>query len=180
PIDENTPQRPINPYGETKLAFEKALRWFHETYGIDYLALRYFNAAGANTGVAVGEHHDPETHLIPLVLDAAMGRRPGVQILGTDYPTPDGTCVRDYIHVSDLAAAHVVGLKALLAHDVTSQAINLGTGKGYSVRDVVDTARRTTGVDFKVTEAGRREGDPPVLVAAVDRAKHVLGWTAEE
>jgi UDP-glucose 4-epimerase len=178
PIDENTPQQPINPYGETKLAFEKALRWFHETYGIDYLALRYFNAAGADAGVAVGEHHDPETHLIPLVLDAAMGRRPDVQILGTDYPTPDGTCVRDYIHVTDLAAAHVAGLKALLARDVESQAINLGAGTGYSVRDVVDTARRTTGVDFKVTEADRREGDPPVLVAAVDRAKRVLGWTA--
>jgi UDP-glucose 4-epimerase len=179
PIDENTPQRPINPYGETKLAFEKALRWFHETYGMGYLALRYFNAAGADAGVAVGEHHDPETHLIPLVLDAAMGRRPDVRILGTDYPTPDGTCVRDYIHVSDLAAAHVAGLKALLARDVESQAINLGTGNGYSVRDVVDTARRTTGIDFKVTEADRREGDPPVLVAAVDRAKRVLGWTAE-
>src|SRR4030095_16128523 len=116
----------------------------------------------------------------PLVLDAAMGRKPEVRILGTDYPTPDGTCVRDYIHVSDLAAAHVAGLKALLARDVESQAINLGTGNGYSVRDVVDTARRTTGVDFKVTEADRSEGDPPVLVAAVDRAKRVLGWTAEE
>jgi UDP-glucose 4-epimerase len=179
PIDEATPQRPINPYGETKLAFEKALRWFHESYGINYLALRYFNAAGADARRAVGEDHHPETHLIPLVLDAAMGRRPDVQILGTDYPTQDGTCVRDYIHVSDLADAHVVGLRALMSGGVESQAINLGTGNGYSVRQVVDAARQTTGVDFKVTEAGRREGDPPVLVASVDRAKRVLGWKAE-
>jgi UDP-glucose 4-epimerase len=179
PIDENTPQRPINPYGETKLAFEKALRWFHETYGIDYLSLRYFNAAGAEVGGTVGEDHEPETHLIPLVLDAAMGRKAEVQIMGTDYPTPDGTCVRDYIHVSDLASAHVAGLKALLARSVDSQAINLGTGNGYSVREVVNAARQATGVDFKVTESGRREGDPPVLVAAVDRARRVLGWKAE-
>jgi len=180
PITESTPQKPINPYGETKLAFEKALRWFHETYGIRYLSLRYFNAAGAGVGGSTGEHHEPETHLIPLVLDAASGRRPEVQILGTDYPTPDGTCVRDYIHVSDLAMAHVVGLKGLLAKHVEPQAINLGTGNGYSVREVVDAARRVTGMDFKVLEGGRREGDPPVLVAAVDRAKATLGWTAQE
>jgi UDP-glucose 4-epimerase len=180
PITESTPQKPINPYGETKLAFEKALRWFHETYGIRYLSLRYFNAAGAGVGGSTGEHHEPETHLIPLVLDAASGRRPEVQILGTDYPTPDGTCVRDYIHVSDLATAHVVGLKGLLAKHVEPQAINLGTGNGYSVREVVDAARRVTGMDFKVVEGGRREGDPPVLVAAVDRAKAALGWTAQE
>jgi UDP-glucose 4-epimerase len=179
PIDENTPQRPINPYGETKLAFERALRWFRETYGIEYLSLRYFNAAGADADGGIGEDHDPETHLIPLVLDAAMGRKPGVQIFGTDYPTPDGTCLRDYIHVSDLATAHVAGLKALLSGQVSSQALNLGTGKGYSVREVVDAARRITGVDFAVHETDRREGDPPELVAGVDRAKAVLGWTAE-
>jgi UDP-glucose 4-epimerase len=179
PIDENTPQRPINPYGETKLAFERALRWFHETYGIEYLSLRYFNAAGADADGEIGEDHDPETHLIPLVLDAAIGRKPEVRILGTDYPTPDGTCLRDYIHVTDLASAHVVGLKKLLAGDVESQAINLGTGKGYSVREVVETARQITKADFSVTEAPRREGDPPVLVASVDRAKAKLGWTAE-
>jgi UDP-glucose 4-epimerase len=179
PIDEETPQRPINPYGETKLAFERALKWFRETYGIEYLALRYFNAAGADADGDIGEDHDPETHLIPLVLDAAMGRKPGVNIFGTDYPTPDGTCVRDYIHVSDLASAHVVGLQALIAGTVDSQAMNLGTGKGYSVREVVETAQRTTKSSFKVTEAPRREGDPPVLVAAVDRAKAVLGWRAE-
>jgi len=178
PIDENTPQRPINPYGETKLAFERALRWFRETYGIESLSLRYFNAAGADVDGDIGEDHDPETHLIPLVLDAAMGRKPGVRIFGTDYPTPDGTCLRDYIHVSDLAAAHVSGLKALLSGRVESQAINLGTGQGYSVREVVETARRITTADFVIHESERREGDPPMLVAAVDRAKAVLGWTA--
>ena len=178
PIDENTPQRPINPYGETKLAFEKALRWFQDTYGIEYLSLRYFNAAGADAEGELGEDHDPETHLIPLVLDAAIGRKPEVRILGTDYPTPDGTCVRDFIHVSDLASAHVAGLQALLSGKIASQAINLGTGSGYSVREVVETARRITKSEFLVTEAERREGDPPVLVAAVDRAKSKLGWKA--
>ncbi|HVQ64801.1 MAG TPA: UDP-glucose 4-epimerase GalE [Terriglobia bacterium] len=178
PIDENTPQRPINPYGETKLAFEKALRWFQDSYGIEYLSLRYFNAAGADAEGDLGEDHDPETHLIPLVLDAAIGRKPEVRILGTDYPTPDGTCVRDFIHVSDLASAHVAGLQALLSGRVDSQAINLGTGSGYSVREVVETARRITKSEFLVTEAERREGDPPVLVAAVDRAKSKLGWKA--
>ena len=179
PISEDTPQRPINPYGETKLAFERALKWFREIYGIEYLALRYFNAAGADAEGGIGEDHDPETHLIPLVLDAAMGRKPDVKILGTDYPTPDGTCVRDYIHVSDLAVAHVGGLQMLLAGKIESQALNLGTGKGYSVREVVDTARQVTRSSFKVVEGPRREGDPPVLVAAVDRAKTVLGWKAE-
>jgi UDP-glucose 4-epimerase len=179
PIDENTPQHPINPYGETKLAFERALRWFRETYGIEYLSLRYFNAAGADPDGNIGEDHDPETHLIPLVLDAAMGRKPAVRIFGTDYPTPDGTCLRDYIHVSDLATAHVTGLKVLLSGRVESQALNLGTGTGYSVREVVNAARRITQSDFAVLESQRREGDPPVLVASVDRVKSVLGWSAE-
>jgi UDP-glucose 4-epimerase len=178
PITEDTPQRPINPYGETKLAFERALKWFREIYGIEHLSLRYFNAAGADADGDIGEDHDPETHLIPLVLDAAMGRKPEASILGTDYPTPDGTCVRDYIHVSDLASAHVLGLKMLLAGQVESQAINLGTGKGYSVREVVDAVRRITKASFSIKEAPRREGDPPVLVAAVDRAQRVLNWTA--
>jgi len=185
PITEDTPQRPINPYGETKLAFERALHWFHESHGIEYLALRYFNAAGAGLDLAVtgspevGEDHDPETHLIPLVLDAAMGRKPEVRIFGTDYATPDGTCLRDYIHVSDLASAHVMGLKALMAANLESQAINLGTGTGYSVRQVIDTARRITGHDFPVREVPRREGDPPALVAGVERAKQKLAWKAE-
>jgi UDP-glucose 4-epimerase len=179
PIDEDTPQHPINPYGESKLAFERALRWFRETYGIGYLSLRYFNAAGADASGEIGEDHDPETHLIPLVLDAAIGRRSEVKIFGTDYPTFDGTCLRDYIHVSDLASAHVTGLKALLTHQLESQAINLGTGRGYSVREVIDTARRITTMDFPIKEVARREGDPPVLIAAVDRAKEKLGWKAE-
>ena len=179
PIDEDTPQRPINPYGETKLAFERALRWFREIYGIEYLALRYFNAAGAAVDGDCGEDHDPETHLIPLVLDAALGRKPEVKIFGTDYPTPDGTCVRDYIHVTDLANAHVSALKHLSEGKVESQGINLGTGTGYSVREVVETARRVTKAEFKVAEAPRRDGDPPVLVAAVGRAHARLGWKAE-
>jgi UDP-glucose-4-epimerase GalE len=179
PIREDCPQKPINAYGETKLAFERALHWFHDSHGLEYLALRYFNAAGADAGGEIGEDHDPETHLIPLALDAAIGRKPGVQIHGTDYPTPDGTCLRDYIHVTDLARAHVVGLAALMKGGLESQALNLGTGRGYSVREVVDTVRRITGRDFLLKEAARREGDPPILVAAVDRARERLGWTAE-
>jgi UDP-glucose 4-epimerase len=180
PIPEDHPRNPINPYGDSKLAFERALPWFHQAYGLEYLSLRYFNAAGADRDAEFGEDHDPETHLIPLVLDAAAGRRPDVKIFGTDYPTPDGTCLRDYIHVSDLARAHVVGLKSLIEGSVASQAINLGTGHGYSVREVIDTVRRVTGKNFKVVETGRRPGDPPQLVAAVDRAKKVLGWHATE
>jgi len=180
PIPEDHPQNPINPYGDSKLAFERALRWFHRAHGLEYLSLRYFNAAGADPDGEFGEDHDPETHLIPLVLDTATGRRPEVQILGTDYPTPDGTCLRDYIHVTDLARAHVMGLQALMESRVESQAINLGTGHGYSVREVIETARRITGKDFTVRETARRPGDPPRLVAAVDRAKKVLGWSAIE
>ena len=179
PIREDSPQTPINPYGESKLAFERALRWFHESHGIEYLSLRYFNAAGADLDGEFGEDHSPETHLIPLVLDAATGRRDEVQILGTDYSTPDGTCIRDYIHVSDLAEAHVVGLQALLSARISSQALNLGTGGGHSVREVVATAHRVTGREIRVREAPRRLGDPPVLVAAAERARTVLGWTAQ-
>jgi len=180
PIPEDHPQNPINPYGDTKLAFERALYWFHEAHGLQYLSLRYFNAAGADAEGDFGEDHDPETHLIPLVLDAAAGHRPDAQIFGTDYPTPDGTCLRDYIHVSDLARAHVVGLQSLVKGGIQSQAINLGTGHGYSVREVIDAAKRITGREFKVRLSARRGGDPPELVGAVDRAKKVLGWTAGE
>jgi UDP-glucose-4-epimerase GalE len=176
PIREDDPQLPINPYGDSKLAFERALPWFHEAHGMEYLSLRYFNAAGADPDGDFGEDHDPETHLIPLVLDAASGRRTEVQIFGTDYPTPDGTCLRDYIHVSDLAEAHVVGLQALMNARIASQSLNLGTGHGYSVREVIETVRRVTGRDFQVRETARRPGDPPELVAAVDRARDVLGW----
>jgi UDP-glucose 4-epimerase len=180
PIPEDHPQNPINPYGDTKFAFERAMRWFHAAHGLEYLSLRYFNAAGADAEGEFGEDHDPETHLIPLVLYAALGRRPDVQIFGTDYPTPDGTCLRDYIHVSDLARAHVTGLQALMEGRIESQAINLGTGHGYSVREVIDAARRITGREFKVRESARRAGDPPELIGAVDRAREVLGWTAVE
>jgi UDP-glucose-4-epimerase GalE len=180
PILETTPQAPVNPYGETKLAFEKALRWFRESHGIEYLSLRYFNAAGANPEGGTGEDHADETHLIPLVLDAALGRQPEVRILGVDYPTPDGTCIRDYIHVSDLAEAHVLGLRKLLAGEIQSQPINLGTGQGCSVREVVECARRITGMKIPVVESSRRAGDPPILVADVSRASERLGWVARE
>jgi UDP-arabinose 4-epimerase len=180
PILEDHPQEPINTYGETKLAFERAMRWFHDAYGLQYIALRYFNAAGADAEGEFGEDHDPETHLIPLVLGAAAGRRPQAQIYGTDYPTPDGTCLRDYIHVSDLARAHVVALQRLMNGRIQSQAINLGTGRGYSVREVIDAVRRVTGLEFAVVETARRPGDPPELVAAVDCALELLGWTAIE
>jgi len=180
PIAEDHPQNPINPYGESKLAFEKALPSFHDAYGLDYISLRYFNAAGADAEGEFGEDHEPETHLIPLVLKAAAGILPEVKIFGTDYPTPDGTCQRDYIHVTDLARAHVVGLQLLMEQRVESQAINLGTGQGYSVREVIETARRVTGKDFSVRETARRPGDPPKLIAAVDRAKKVLGWATTE
>lgn len=175
-IDEGHPQVPINPYGETKLAFEKAMGWFRKAHGLEYLSLRYFNAAGADSNGAWGEDHDPETHLIPLVLEAAAGLRKDVSIFGTDYPTPDGTCIRDYIHVTDLAEAHVKAIRMLLDGSVESQAVNLGTGTGASVREVIDVARKVTGRDVKVVEAARREGDPPRLVASADRARSVLDW----
>jgi UDP-glucose 4-epimerase len=180
PIDEDHPQNPINPYGDTKLAFEHAMRWFHEAHGLEYLSLRYFNAAGADADGEFGEDHEPESHLIPLVLGAAAGRRADVKIFGTDYPTPDGTCLRDYIHVFDLARAHVVGLEALMNGKVKSQAFNLGTGHGYSVREVIDMCRKVTKKTFTVREVERRPGDPPELVAAVHQAKAMLGWTATE
>jgi UDP-glucose-4-epimerase GalE len=179
PIREDTTQLPINSYGESKLAFERALGWFHESYGIEYLALRYFNAAGADRDGQFGEDHTPETHLIPLVLDAASGRRQFVQVFGTDYQTPDGTCIRDYIHVTDLAEAHVIGLQHLMSGRITSQALNLGTGTGHSVRQVLETARRVSGRDIPVRETTRRPGDPPILVAAVDRARETLQWAAK-
>jgi len=180
PIPEDHPQKPINVYGQTKLDFEHALSSFHKNHGISYLSLRYFNAAGADADGEFGEDHTPETHLIPLALQAAAGNRPDVQIFGTDYPTPDGTCLRDYIHVSDLARAHVMGLQLLMESSIASQAINLGTGHGISVREVIETVRRVTDRDFTVRETPRRPGDPPKLIASADRAKAVLGWGAKE
>lgn len=170
-IAEDHRQRPANAYGESKLAYERILDWYDRIHGIRHGALRYFNAAGASE--ERGEHHHPESHLIPLVLHAAMGKRPGVQIYGTDYPTADGTCIRDYIHVRDLADAHLLALRGL---DSESLHFNLGNGRGYSVREVIDTARSVTGIDFEVEETTRRPGDPAVLVASSARIIKELGW----
>jgi UDP-arabinose 4-epimerase len=175
-IAEDHPQAPINPYGRSKLMVEAILRDYDAACGLRSLSLRYFNAAGADPDGEIGEHHDPETHLIPLILDAALGRRPHITIFGSDYDTPDGTCIRDYIHVTDLAAAHVQALAALEGGEPTG-AINLGIGAGYSVREVIDAARRITGREIPSTNGPRRPGDPARLVAAADRARTVLGWT---
>ena len=171
PIEESAELRPTNTYGETKLAFEKALKWFDKAHGINYASLRYFNAAGASD--KCGEIHEPETHLIPLVLDAARGRTPHVQIYGDDYPTDDGTCIRDYIHVRDLANAHILALSGL---EKGSDVYNLGSGGGYSVNEVIDAARRVTGKDIRVKVGPRRAGDPAILVASSERIHRELGW----
>lgn len=173
-IEEDHPQDPANVYGESKLLFEKMLDWYDHVYGIRHAALRYFNAAGATAGR--GEDHRPETHLIPLVLKTALGKHDFMEIYGTDYPTPDGTCIRDYIHIRDLARAHLMALEEL---DDSSLHFNLGNGKGYSVREVIDSARRVTGIDFEVREAKRRPGDPAVLVAGSKRITAELGWRPE-
>jgi UDP-glucose 4-epimerase len=171
PIEETARLQPTNPYGETKLAFEKALHWFDEAHGIKYASLRYFNAAGASE--KCGELHDPETHLIPLVLNAARGTSPSVRIFGDDYPTEDGTCIRDYIHVRDLANAHVMAIAKL---DDCSEIYNLGCGGGYSVKQVIDTAREVTGRNITVEVGERRAGDPAVLVASSEKIQRELGW----
>jgi UDP-glucose-4-epimerase GalE len=175
PIDEGTPQRPINAYGETKLMVERALHWHAHAHNVRYAALRYFNAAGADPSGEIGERHNPETHLIPLVLDAAMGTRAQIDIFGVDYPTPDGTAVRDYIHVGDLAAAHVKAIEHLLEGGDSLQ-LNLGTGRGYSVREVVAAVGRVTGRQVPFREMPRRAGDPPMLVADPSRANRLLAW----
>lgn len=175
PIDETAPQRPVNPYGESKLMVERALHWFSAAHGTRYVSLRYFNAAGADPDGEIGERHEPETHLIPLVLGAAAGQGDPVAIFGTDYPTPDGTAIRDYIHVQDLAEAHVRALGYLLSGGA-SAAINLGTGRGHSVRAVIAAAERVTGRKVPYREAERRSGDPPILVADARRAATLLRW----
>jgi UDP-glucose 4-epimerase len=172
PITEDFANTPTNTYGETKLAFEKALSWYSRAHGVAYASLRYFNAAGATA--RNGEQHVPETHLIPLVLAAAHGARPDITVFGDDYPTEDGTCVRDYIHVSDLARAHVLAIGVL--GDVREAICNLGCGGGFSVAQVIDVARRVTGKTIKVTRGARRAGDPAVLVASSQRAREVLAW----
>src|SRR6266849_139635 len=177
PIPEDHPQRPINPYGHSKLFVERMLADLATASGLCWMALRYFNASGADPDGEIGEAHDPETHLVPLVLATALGRRAQIDIYGTDYPTPDGSAVRDYIHVQDLAEAHVAALARLLGGG-TSLAVNLGTGAGHSVREVIDAAERITGRRIARREMPRRAGDPPVLVADVARAKALLGWSA--
>jgi len=176
PIPEDHPQRPISPYGFTKGAFERVLADFTVAYGIRSVSLRYFNAAGADPAGRAGERHNPETHLIPILLQHLKGRRPCIRVFGADYPTPDGSCIRDYIHVSDLAEAHVLAVRAL-AGGAGTTSLNLGVGRGYSVREVIATAERITGLRANVVEEGRRAGDPPVLVADARRAAGVLGWT---
>ena len=175
PIREDHPQRPVNPYGESKLFVERVLDWYGQAYGMKWMSLRYFNAAAADPEGEIGEEHEPETHLIPLVIQAALGQRPFVEIYGTDYPTPDGTAIRDYVHVTDLAEAHVLALH-YLANGGSSMAVNLGTGKWNSVREVIQAVERVSGRHFPVRETGRRPGDPPALVADASRAAQVLGW----
>ncbi|MDD4873145.1 MAG: UDP-glucose 4-epimerase GalE [Kiritimatiellae bacterium] len=169
PITEDVAQKPTNPYGESKLAFEKVLNWYHELHGMQTVFLRYFNACGATE--KFGEDHDPETHIIPIIMQVALGQRKGVKIFGDDYKTPDGTCLRDYIHIVDLAQAHILALKGNY-----SGPFNLGTGTGYSVKEVVETAREITGHPIPAKMAPRRPGDPPCLVAGADKARKILKW----
>lgn len=176
PIAEDHPQHPINPYGFTKLAIEHALADYSRAYGMSYAALRYFNASGAASDGTIGEDHDPETHLIPLILQVALGQREFVEVYGTDYSTDDGTCVRDYIHVDDLARAHIAALEKLAPGAALK--LNLGTGRGASVRQVVDICREITGHKIPTRDSPRREGDPPALIADPAAAKKSLGWEA--
>jgi UDP-glucose 4-epimerase len=175
PIPEDHPQNPINPYGATKLMVERILADFDVAHDLKSVCFRYFNAAGADPTGLLGEDHFPETHLIPLVLFTALGKQESVSIFGTDYPTPDKTCIRDYIHVTDLADAHVLGLKYLLEGG-ESAAFNLGNGSGFSVKEVIETARLVTGKEIKVVERDRRPGDPPALIGSSEKARKILGW----
>ncbi|AZS16929.1 UDP-glucose 4-epimerase GalE [Paenibacillus lutimineralis] len=175
PIEESDPTHPTNVYGETKLTMERMMAWFDQVLGIKYVALRYFNAAGAHASGKIGEDHDPETHLVPLILQAALGQRDSIKIFGDDYNTPDGTCIRDYIHVSDLADAHLRAVEYLLGGG-DSDVFNLGSGQGFSVKEMIEAVREVTGRDFPVQVTPRRAGDPAVLVASSDKARSVLGW----
>jgi len=178
PIDEAHPQKPINPYGHSKLMVEQILADFDHAYGLKSVSLRYFNAAGADPEGALGERHLPETHLVPLVLQAASGRRDNITIFGTDYDTPDGTCIRDYIHIQDLCSAHLLGLEHLVAGG-ESKSYNMGNGQGYSIQEVIDVAKKVTGNDFKVIHGERRSGDPARLVADSTLLQKELGWQPE-
>ena len=178
PIDESHPQNPINPYGKTKYMIEEILKDYERAYGLKFVSLRYFNAAGADPDGEIGEDHNPETHLIPLVLQAGNDWSKPIRVFGTDYPTKDGTCIRDYIHVKDLASAHILALDRLLSGG-PSGFYNLGTGHGYSVMEVIEKAGEVTGRNIPLEKAGRREGDPPVLVASNKKAVEELGWKPE-
>jgi len=176
PIIEDMPKEPVNPYGRTKLFCEQALADYEVAHGLKSVSLRYFNAAGAHPSGDLGEDHEPETHLIPLVLQVALGQREDIKIFGNDYDTPDGTCIRDYIHILDLAEAHILGLEALREGRLTRAAFNLGNEEGHSVRQVIDTARKITGHEIPAIETERRAGDPPRLVGSSALAREVLGW----
>ncbi len=178
PLDEEHTQLPISPYGDSKLIGEKMLHWYSNAHPLRYVALRYFNASGADADGEIGEVHDPETHLVPLVIQAALGIRPSISVFGTDYPTPDGTCQRDYIHVTDLGTAHVAALRYLIEGGASTR-INLGSGKPISVKEVIDEAARVIGREVPVVYGPRREGDPPGLYANPLRAKEVLGWESK-
>jgi UDP-glucose 4-epimerase len=175
PIPEDHPRRPINTYGTSKSMAEQIIADYHAAYHLNYVCFRYFNAAGADPEGRIGEDHDPEPHLIPLILETALGRRDSIQIFGTDYPTEDGTCIRDYIHVCDLVKAHLFGLEYLFGGG-ESTVFNLGNGNGFSVRQVIETSKRVTGKSIRVVEKSRRLGDPPVLVGDAGKAKRLLGW----
>ncbi|CAH8708679.1 UDP-glucose 4-epimerase GalE [Paenibacillus thiaminolyticus] len=175
PIEETFATNPTNVYGETKLTMERMMRWFDEVHGIRYVSLRYFNAAGAHESGRIGEDHQPETHLVPIVLETALGKRSEIAVFGSDYPTHDGTCIRDYIHVSDLADAHLLAV-GYLRKDGASEIFNLGSGNGFSVLEVIRTAQRVTGLTIPTALRDRRAGDPAVLIASAGKAKAVLGW----
>ena len=178
PMTEDHPQQPINPYGKSKLMVEQILKDYDDIYGIHHICLRYFNAAGADPECEIGEWHEPESHLIPLALQVAAGQRTQVQIYGTDYDTPDGTCIRDYIHINDLAAAHLLALE-YLKKGAPSEAINLGNGRGFSVKEVINSVERVTGKKIQIVETERRPGDPPILVGSSDKARRILNWHPE-
>lgn len=175
PIEESFATNPTNVYGETKLTMERMMRWFDRVHGIRYVSFRYFNAAGAHESGRIGEDHQPETHLVPIVLETALGKRSEIAVFGSDYPTRDGTCIRDYIHVSDLADAHLLAVD-YLRNDGASEIFNLGSGNGFSVLEVIRTAERVTGLTIPTAIRERRAGDPAVLIASADKAKAVLGW----